>query len=160
MGKIVYEDWMNRISAEHFRLPEGELDDLARMQYLLDQAFAGATRLKVLTMNSEETRARVVFEKALANLSGLLHGGVLFTVGDTLTGLLLFYQEKLLDAGLRPVTAEASIRYLRSVVKGGVECVAHLRRREKNRAWLWVNFYDDEGNRVARGKYIYALIPE
>ena len=59
----------------------------------------------------------------LHNPVGIVHGGALFSLADTCMGAALFSQ---LPPGQNCTTVEIKINYLKSVVEGRVDCLAHV----------------------------------
>ena len=89
-------------------------------------------------------------------LHGLMHGGVYFTVGDTITALMCGFH--LTSKNQRMVTASASIRYLRAVDSGVVKTRARLKRKESDRLYFICDYLNEQGKRVAQAKYTYFLV--
>lgn len=129
---------------------------LERAQALLNQCHPGHTHMKLLHLDGNESSAEIPLVQDTRALHGLLHGGVYYTVGDTITALMCtFHIEK---PEQRMVTASGSIRYLRAVDSGNVTAKARLKRKEGDRLHFVCDFLNNEGKRAAQAKFLYALV--
>jgi uncharacterized protein (TIGR00369 family) len=82
----------------------------------------------------EHARARVAMRDELRQPAGLLHGGVISTLVESLcsraTALVV------LGEGMVPVGQSISVSFLRPVTKGHVEVQARARHRGRT-TWVW-----------------------
>ena len=143
------------IPKEYFQLSQSGTA-LERAQDLLRQCHPGHTHMQLLELDGEKGQAEMPLVQDTMALHGLMHGGVYFTVGDTITALMCCFH--LANDRQRMVTGSASIRYLRPVDSGKVSCEARLKRKEENRLFFICDFKNEEGKRVAQAKYSYFLI--
>ena len=92
---------------------------LERAQSLIDQCHPGHTHMKLLQLDGQESSAEIPLVQDTRALHGLLHGGVYYTVGDTITALMCTFHIE--NPEQRMVTASGSIRYrfLRVASSGG-----------------------------------------
>lgn len=145
----------NIVPEELFDIREdGSLEEQA--QHLIDQCHPGATGMQLLEMTSEHSRAEIKYTMSNRALHGYLHGGSYFTVGDTLTAIMcMFYIE---SESERMLTVQASIRYLRPVLKETVRAEARLTSREGKRLNFICDFFNEANKRAAQAKYTYVLV--
>lgn len=149
------------VPAELFRFPEsGSL--VERAQSLIDQCHPAATRMRLLSLAAELSEAEAPFAQENRALHGLMHGGCLFTIGDTMTAIMCMFQVQHPEE--RMLTMNASIRYLRPVWRDTLRASARLVRSEGKRYDFICDFFNEDGKRAAQAKYRYVLtaprIPE
>jgi uncharacterized protein (TIGR00369 family) len=143
------------IPREHFTFKQ-DGTPLEKAQALVDQCHPGHTHMKLQMVTGEEAEAEMPLVKDTMALHGLMHGGVYFTVGDTITALMCGFH--LTSKNQRMVTASASIRYLRAVDSGVVKTRARLKRKESDRLYFICDYLNEQGKRVAQAKYTYFLV--
>ena len=136
--------------------PEG-LSDLENMQFLLNQAMPGTIEMQILSLTHDEITGAAPFKPGTANLLGTMHGGTLFTLGDTLAACLLW---NVFGVGKRFATTQSNIRYIRPVTEGLCTCKARIVKEYGKRVDLQADFFDDAGKRVARQLVTYILLQE
>ncbi len=142
------------VPAELFRFPEsGSL--IERAQSLIDQCHPAGTRMRLLTLSADASEALVPFAQENRALHGFMHGGCMFTVGDTLTAIMCMFQAERPDE--RMLTMDASIRYLRPVSRDTVRASARLTRSEGRRFDFVCDFFNEANKRAAQAKYRYVL---
>ena len=132
--------------------PQPGAEPLAQMQHIINQVLPGTLGVIITELNEDEVWGEIAFKPATANALGILHGGSIFTLGDTLTGCLLWYKEIL------AVTASSEIKYIRPTSEGKVTCHARILKREGKRIKMVCDFYNAGKKRVARMKINYAEI--
>jgi acyl-CoA thioesterase len=87
------------------------------------------------------------------NSSGVVHGGVVFTMADTGMGAALLSE---LKEGEKCATIEIKINYFRPVVAGVITCTTQLVHRGKSVAHL-ESSVQVEGHLVARASGNFAI---
>lgn len=150
------EGSLKAVNLEKFEAPDPSLGHLEQIQFLINQCFPGQLGLQLEKLEAEEAVGVFEYKKSIAGLHGLVHGGALFSVGDTITGLMMSFY--LTEEFSQALTANASIRYLRPVPDGKVRCVCSLKRMDEKDIFLTADFYNEEKKRVAQAKFTYRLI--
>lgn len=76
--------------------------------------FAAETGAEVVEITAEGASARLTKSEKVGNHIGTVHAGAMFTLGETASGAAMsgLLSEKVLE--LRPVAAEASIKYIKT----------------------------------------------
>lgn len=142
------------VPAELFRFPEsGAL--VERAQSLIDQCHPAATRMRLTSLSADLAEAEAPFAMENRALHGFMHGGCMFTIGDTLTAIMCMFQVEHPDE--RMLTMNASIRYLRPVWRDTVRASARLVRSEGKRFDFVCDFFNEDRKRTAQAKYRYVL---
>jgi uncharacterized protein (TIGR00369 family) len=126
-----------------------------RAQHLIEQCHPGATRMKLKNLTGDFAEAEIPYAMENRALHGFLHGGCYFTVGDTLTAIMCIYF--LEEPGERMLTMDASIRYLRPIVRDMVLARARLVSRNGKQLNFVCDFYNEQNKRAAQAKYRYVL---
>ena len=80
--------------------------------------FAGVLDVDMLITTKEEVRGRIVWDESRCTSGGVLHGGVVMGLADTLGGLCAFLN--LPDAATGTTTIESKTNFLRGVREGAV----------------------------------------
>ncbi|MCE9499315.1 MAG: PaaI family thioesterase [Leptospira sp.] len=124
-------------------------------QHLIDQSHAGATNMKILTLEAESSEADIPYAMSNRALHGFMHGGSFFTVGDTLTALMAVFQVE--KEGETTLTMDANIRYLRPVRTETVRAKARLVSKEGKQVSYVCDFFNEDGKRAAQAKYRYVI---
>lgn len=152
---------MNVLDLLHNHVP-GELFSfkqdctmLEQVQNLVDQCHPGSTKMQLLNVDAESSEADIPYAMSNRALHGLMHGGCYFTVGDTLTAIMAFFQvEKMSE---RTLTMDASIRYLRPIKNDTVRAKARLVKKNGKILSYVCDFFNEQGKRAAQAKYRYAI---
>ena len=93
----------------------------------------------------EKSVLHVDMRHELENPYGMAHGGLLFTLVDTVGGVTARAD------GRKYVTMDASIHYLQSARKGRITATSHTVRRGRTVTVVDVNVTDEEERLLARG---------
>ena len=141
-----------------FNPPPRDLSMEESFQHLGDQCLPGLLGLKIEKVSKELSIAHIDYQVKTAALHGLMHGGTIFSAGDTITAmmLMLFGDENSVNV----LTTGAEIRYLRPVPEGRITLHSVVKERKGERFKLVVDFLNEKGKRVAQGKYNYLMITQ
>jgi acyl-CoA thioesterase len=98
----------------------------------------------------------IVVDERHHNPYGLVHGGVVFTLVDTVMGAAT---TGVMDPGCTCATIEIHLRYLRPVSDGPVRCDVHVLRSGRRVVHLEGKVRDGDGRLLASATGSYAVIP-
>lgn len=129
--------------------------------------FAAHAGVTIRKAGLEGGEAVLAVERAQTNHIGSVHAGALFTLGEAASGAAMAGAFADMLAGIRPVAAEANIRYL-AIAKGDVAAKARiasstaevretLEREGKARFAIDVELADGAGKQVAQMKVDWHL---
>jgi 1,4-dihydroxy-2-naphthoyl-CoA hydrolase len=122
---------------------------------LVEGTFDDLYGLEILSGNDEEVRARVTVRPELKQPAGLLHGGVLASMAESMASIATFmsvHADGKAATGLSNATS-----FLRPITEGTVHAVARRRHRGRT-TWIWdVDFTDDEGRLCATARVTIAV---
>ena len=90
------------------------------------------------------------------NPHGYLHGGVVFTLVDTLMGAAVM---SVVEEGERCVSGDVHLRFVRPVSGGAIEGEARIVHRGRRSVLVEATVRDDEGRTVALGDASFAVVP-
>ncbi len=119
------------------------------------EGFDGLYGLEVLSASDEEARAQVAVRDELKQPAGLVHGGVVASIAESLTSMATWVavsRDGMTAQGLSNQTS-----FLRPILGGTIH--AHARRRHAGRTtWVWeVDITDDEGRLCALVRMTVAV---
>jgi 1,4-dihydroxy-2-naphthoyl-CoA hydrolase len=104
--------------------------------------FDGLVGLEVLTISDEEVTARVAVRDDLKQPAGLVHGGVLASIAESITSMATWYA--VLPEGRSAQGLSNQTSFLRPIVDGTIHAVARRRHRGRT-TWVWeVEISDDQ----------------
>lgn len=92
-----------------------------KVMTMLDGSFSGFVGLENLSMENGEASGDLKLERQHLNTAGILHGGVLCTIADTLCGAAVLSQ---LEKGWYGVTTSFNISFIQKAGGGHVKAVA------------------------------------
>ena len=122
-------------------LPEGTFDSLYG--------------LEVVAASDQEVRGQVEVRPDLKQAAGLLHGGVLASVAESLASMATFIA--VAGDGKAAMGMSNATTFLRPVTEGTVHAVARRRHRGRT-TWVWdVDFTDDAGRLCATTRMTIAV---
>jgi 1,4-dihydroxy-2-naphthoyl-CoA hydrolase len=112
--------------------------------------------LEVLTASDEEARGRVVVGPQHKQGAGLVHGGVLASMAESLTSLATSVAVS--GDGKAATGMSTTTTLLRPITGGTVHAVARRRHRGRT-TWVWdVDFSDDEGRLCATARLTVKVV--
>ncbi|MCD6726265.1 MAG: PaaI family thioesterase [Solirubrobacteraceae bacterium] len=120
-----------------------------------EKTFDALYGLEILEAGPEVARARVVVRDELKQPMGLVHGGVLASIAESLTSAataLAVLGEGRMAQGLSNQTS-----FLRPITHGTIHAVARRRHRGRT-TWVWeVEISDDDGRLCALARMTIAV---
>jgi 1,4-dihydroxy-2-naphthoyl-CoA hydrolase len=119
------------------------LAELARMM-----PFSAVAGIQLLEATPERVAGRMAWAPDRCTAGGILHGGALMTLADSLGGICAFLN---LPSGMRGTsTVESKTNFFRPVSSGGVHAVARPLHTGRRLAVIQTELRDDEGRLVAQ----------
>jgi len=119
--------------------------------------FDGLYGLQIDGMSDEEITARVEVRDELLQPAGLLHGGVLAAMAESMATTATYFAVQ--DDGLTAQGLANQTSFLRPILAGTVHAVARRRHRGRT-TWVWeVEMSDDEGRLCALVRMTIAVRP-
>ncbi len=126
----------------------------------INEAIVGFDKLyglQLVEWGEESAKARVVVRDELKQPAGLLHGGVLASIAESLTSLATAIA--VLGDGQAAMGLSNHTSFLRPITQGSVEAEATRLHRGRT-TWVWdVRFKDDEGRLCAVTRMTIAVRP-
>jgi uncharacterized protein (TIGR00369 family) len=122
---------------------------------VLEGTFDGLYGLEVLSATEDEVRAQVTVRDELRQPAGLLHGGVLASMAESMASMATYLAvaaEGKVSMGLGNSTS-----FMRPITDGVVHAVGRRRHRGRT-TWIWdVEFSDDQGRVCALTRMTIAV---
>lgn len=140
--------------------PEGKEfggEDFARIKALVEESpFVAHCGLVLETLDEGRCELKLPLEAAHANAYGNLHGGVVATLADTVSGVAAW---TLAAPGERVSTLELKVNFVAGVqtMEGELRAVGAVIHRGRTTAVVEADVEDAEGRRIARslGTFFY-----
>ncbi|MDP2711522.1 MAG: PaaI family thioesterase [Solirubrobacteraceae bacterium] len=121
------------------------------------QGFDALYGLEVLEVTDELVRAQVIVRDELRQPFGLVHGGVLTSISETLASLGTAVV--VVPEGCAAMGSANSTSFLRPIIGGTIHARA-LRRHRGRTTWVWdVEITDDDGRICALTRMTIAVRP-
>src|SRR5215475_2492257 len=109
--------------------------------------FTQTLGIEAISASPEEVRARVAWEPSRCTAGGILHGGVLMSLADSVGAYCAFLN---LPPGANTTTIESKTNFLRALRAGFVEAAAQPMHVGRTVIVVDTELFDSEGRRIAR----------
>jgi uncharacterized protein (TIGR00369 family) len=117
--------------------------------------FAQLAGIEITAATKDEVRGRMPWREDLCTLGGVLHGGALMTLADTVGAACAFLN---LPEGANTATIESKTNLLRAVRGGHVEATATPIHVGRTMIVVQTDLRDDQGRRVALTTQTQAVL--
>ena len=117
--------------------------------------FAGLLGLEVTDADPEEVRGTLAWAEERCTAGGIMHGGALMGLADTLGGVCAFLN---LPEGATTATIESKTNFFRAVRGGTVTGVARPLHVGRSFIVVQTDLTDDEGRPVAQVTQTQAVL--
>jgi uncharacterized protein (TIGR00369 family) len=133
---------------------EPDAEQTRRVRELMP--FAGLLGVEVITWTAEEVRARLDWDPSRCTSNGIMHGGALMSLADTLGGMCAFLN--LPEGATGTTTIESKTNFLRAVRDRYVEAVATPLHAGRMVIVIETDLHDADGKRVAKVTQTQAVL--
>ncbi len=121
----------------------------------LDRSFDALYGLEVLEIDDERVRAQVAVRDELKQPMGLVHGGVLASIAESITSLATF--RAVFPDGSSAQGLSNQTSFVRPISEGTIHAAARRRHRGRT-TWVWdVDISDDQGRLCAMVRMTVAV---
>jgi uncharacterized protein (TIGR00369 family) len=131
--------------------PGGNLSDVLALM-----PFAGQLGIEMEAAGPEEVRARLAWRPELCTAAGVMHGGALMTLADTLGAVCAFLN--LPEGAQGTTTMSSSTSFMRAVREGEVTAVARPLHAGRTSIVVQTDLTDGGGRRVAQVTQSQAVL--
>jgi uncharacterized protein (TIGR00369 family) len=119
------------------------------------EGFDGLYGLEVTAWEDGLVRGTVAVRDELKQPAGLVHGGLLASIAESLASMATFFA--VAEDGLSAMGLANQTSFLRPITEGHVNAEARVRHRGRT-TWVWeVDFTDDEGRLCALTRMTIAV---
>ncbi len=118
--------------------------------------YADTLGLELLEASTEEVRGRIAWEERLTTAAGLLHGGVLMGLADTLGAYCAYLN--LPEGSSATATIESKTNFFAAVRSGVIEARSRPLHRGSRTIVVETDVFDETGKRVARVTQTQAVL--
>jgi 1,4-dihydroxy-2-naphthoyl-CoA hydrolase len=119
--------------------------------------FAGLLGLEVTDAAPEEVRGTLAWAEERCTAGGIMHGGAMMGLADTLGGVCAFLN---LPQGATTATIESKTNFFRAVRAGKVTGVTRPLHVGRSFIVVQTDLTDDEGRRVAQVTQTQAVLTQ
>ncbi|MCO5995429.1 PaaI family thioesterase [Actinoallomurus rhizosphaericola] len=124
-------------------------------ELLAAMPFAGIAGVVIESASAEEVTGRLPWAPERCTAGGVLHGGALITLADSVGAACAFLN---LPPGANTTTVETSTRFFRGVRDGEVRAVARPLHTGRTTIVVQTDLYDTDGRRVAQTTQTQAVL--
>jgi 1,4-dihydroxy-2-naphthoyl-CoA hydrolase len=117
--------------------------------------FATLLGLELTAATPDEVRGTLAWDESRCTTGGVLHGGALMSLADTVGAVCAFLN---LPEGAGTTTVESKTNFLRAVTEGQVEAVARPLHVGRRFVVVDTDLFDGRGKRVARVTQTQAVL--
>ncbi|HEY4378316.1 MAG TPA: PaaI family thioesterase [Acidimicrobiales bacterium] len=125
-------------------------------QALEAMPFARAIGVEFLDVGSDEVRARLAWSPERTTTGGLLHGGAVMALADSVGAVVAFLN--LPEGAVGTTTVSSSTNFLRGVRSGHVTAVGRPLHRGRTTIVVETELLDDDAKRVAKVTQTQAVL--
>ena len=118
--------------------------------------FARELGIELTAAAAEEVRGRLAWSERMCTTSGVMHGGALMAMADSLGALCAFLNA---PAGAGTSTIESKTNFFRAVREGNVEAVSRPLHVGRTTIVVQTDLTDASGRRVAQVTQTQAVLP-
>jgi 1,4-dihydroxy-2-naphthoyl-CoA hydrolase len=118
--------------------------------------FAAALGIELDAADAQEVRGRLAWAPERCTAGGVMHGGALMGLADTLGGVCAFLN---LPEGAQTTTISSSTAFMRAVRSGEVTAVCRPLHAGRTVIVVQTDIHDDDGRRVAQVTQAQAVLP-
>jgi 1,4-dihydroxy-2-naphthoyl-CoA hydrolase len=126
------------------------------MDLLAAMPFAVELGIELDAAAPDEVRARLVWDEHRCTAGGILHGGALMTLADSVGGLVAYLN--LPEGATATATIESKTNFFRPVSSGHVDASARVLHRGRTTIVVETDLRDAEGRHVARVTQTQAVL--
>jgi uncharacterized protein (TIGR00369 family) len=118
--------------------------------------FAQQLGVRFLAADADRAEARMSWEPQLCTAAGVMHGGALMTLADSVGAAVAFLG---LPPGASTATITSTTQLFRPVTAGEVRAVGETLHRGRTTVTVRTTLYDDSDRLVAQTTQVQAVIP-
>ena len=118
--------------------------------------FAGLLGIRLGSLSRQEVRAHLDWAPERCTTEGVLHGGALMALADSLGALCAFLN---LPPGTATSTIESKTNFFRAVRSGSVEAISRPLHAGRTTIVAQTDLFDAEGRRVAQVTQTQVVLP-
>ncbi len=126
------------------------------MDLLAAMPFAVELGIELEAATPDEVRARLAWDERRCTAGGILHGGALMALADSVGGLVAYLN--LPEGATATATIESKTNFFRPVSSGHVEASARVLHKGRTTIVVETDLRDSEGRHVARVTQTQAVL--
>ena len=135
---------------------QNTVDGLDTAELVATMPFAVRLGIRLAAATREEVRGSLAWDPSLCTVGGMLHGGVLISLADTLGAVCAYLN---LPPDTTTATVESKTNLFRAVRSGTVTAVSRPLHTGRTFTVVQTDLHDDQGRRVAQVTQTQAVLP-
>src|SRR5688572_30172829 len=108
MNKSILINKLNKFCPEWLIKPDETDSEIEILQSVINQVLPGLLNIKIEFMDNTKIIGTIPYKNETANVVGYMHGGTIFSTGDTLAGAFLWAVS---DEDTYAITTKSEIKY-------------------------------------------------
>ncbi|MCC6275062.1 MAG: PaaI family thioesterase [Leptospiraceae bacterium] len=140
-------DWIQR--------PDPDWDKIRILQSIIDQVLPGLLNIRIQALDDKKIIGVIPFARSTANVVGYMHGGTIYSLGDTLAGAFLWSKS---DGSHIAITRKSVIRYLRPLQSGNLKCTVTETSRNGRKIFLRADYISESGQKISEVEMEYIQV--
>jgi len=132
------------------------VDEALTGQVRTAMPFAATLGVELLSASNEEVHAAVEWDERLTTAAGVLHGGVLMGLADTVGAYCAYLN--LPEGSAATATIESKTNFFAAVRSGRVEARSRPLHRGSRTIVVETDLFDEDGKHVARVTQTQAVL--
>lgn len=146
---------LNKFCPEWIIKPDSSDSDTDLLQNVINQVLPGLLNIKIEYLDNTTITGTIPYKNDTANVVGFMHGGTIFSTGDTLAGAYLW---AITDENTYAITTKSEIKYLKPFNNGTLNCFVKEKNRVDKTITLEAVFKDTNGKIISIMTMDYLLI--
>jgi 1,4-dihydroxy-2-naphthoyl-CoA hydrolase len=133
----------------------GPAEERSAAALVTTMPLAGLLRVEATSAGPQEVRGRLPWRPEVCTTGGVMHGGALMALADSLAAVCAFFN---LPEGATTSTIESKTNFFRAVRAGSAEAVARPLHVGRTTIVIQTDVFDSEGRRVAQVTQTQAVL--
>lgn len=154
MDKSLLLEKLNKFCPEWIMKADPSLSITEFLQQTISQVLPGLIGVKIEYLDDEKIIGSVPYCHETANVVGYMHGGTIFSCGDTLAGAYLWAKS---EANQFAITTKSEIKYFKPFKKGVLKCIVTEKSR-KERTVILEAIFEDENKQIISSMNLEFLL--
>lgn len=155
MNKASLISKLNKFCPDWLTKPLESDSETEILKNVINQVLPGLLDITIEFMDNSSIIGSVPYKHETANVVGYMHGGTIFSTGDTLAGAYLW---AITDEDTYAITTKSDIKYIKPFNHGTLRCIVKEKSRLDKAVTLEAVFKDANDQTISIMNLDYLLI--